>query len=951
MERFLSRCAEYIYNRHYGNLKDVCLIFPNRRSGVFFNAYLQKQLTKPAIGPHITTVNEFISSFTTLHQAEKLILISELYTIFKKHTHSTETFDEFYFWGEVLLSDFNDIDHYLASAKDLFTNVSDLKEIEQLFDYLTDAQREVIALFWGNLAKSGKKAHQEKFLLTWQKLWPIYNDFRQQLQKKGLAYTGMIYRQVVEDSKSQVPDLKFKAYYVIGLNALNACEKAIFKAMDKQAVFLWDYDDMYVNDPEHESGAFLRHNLKTFPAPSDFKLNTSNYSLKKNFRIVAVPSIYGQAQEIPRFLKQHSNEFKNEFDNCAIILADESMLFPVLGAIPDEIEAINVTMGYPVKNSVVYGFLLLLMNLLKNRRVNNEGKEVVYHRFVTDVLNHQLMANVSDESCRKYLDDIKKYNRISIPLDEIDFSPLHKLVFNLPDKVTNYGRYFLNILGNFYKLSNELEPDNKLLPELIYSLYQTIEKLDNVIKELYEEQGLEINNQIYLRLFHQYAGMASVTFEGEPVHGMQVMGILETRCLDFDNLVILGLNENKWPRNFIAPSFIPYNIRKGFGLPGIEEQDAMYAYYFYRLTQRAKNITATYSTIKEGISSGELSRYGHQLIYDSDLEIEKSSLDFQFTSKSYLPVTVDSSLEKTSVLLDVNSSKRPLSPTAINMWLQCSLKFYYKYIMQLEEPDELKEEIDSPVFGSIFHETIENLYMPFVGKTVNKQQLEAIRNNKILIENEITKAIGKHYFKQEKPGKITLEGRSILIFENIKTFLQQLIDIDIQLTPFDLVMLEEKISEKILVPVNGEFREIHIGGVIDRVDRVNGKIRIIDYKTGNVDSLTFSDTHELFEKDKEKPKKEILQALIYCMVYKKKFPAEEKLQPAVYSLRRLFNDKFDPLIKWDKQEFSFEDIEQEFSEHLQELVMEIFSPAGKFSQTINEKNCSYCFYNKICQRY
>ncbi len=468
-----------------------------------------------------------------------------------------------------------------------------------------------------------------------------------------------------------------------------------------------------------------------------------------------------------------------------------------------------------------------------------------------------------------------------------------------------------------------------------------------------KEQNREISDLVYFRLFNQYLGQVSVSFEGEPLSGMQVMGILETRCLDFENVVILGLNENKWPRTFIAPSFIPFNIRKGFGLPGIDEQDAMYAYYFYRLIQRAKNITATFSTLKEGISTGEMSRFGYQLLYDSNLRPNMQSLDFSFSNEPVQPILFQNSSEKIAALLERNTPETPFSPTAINTYLQCSLRFYFKYIMQLPEPEEVKDEIDHPVFGNIFHETIEMLYQPFIGKIVEKQDLKALKKDKVRIENEIRKAIGKHYFKYKSPinRPVKLEGKTVLIFENTKVFLDRLMEIDLEYAPFLLHSLEEKYTSDLKIDLKNNPEKIFIGGKIDRVDKVDGKWRILDYKTGSVEKFSFKEVEELFARDLEKPKKEILQALYYSLILKDTLGKNAVFQPAIYSLRKFFDESHSPEIKWDKKEFSFHDVEDEFTANLKSLFEEIFSEETVFYQSPHEKICQYCPYNKICQRY
>ncbi len=955
MEQFLSACAAYIFERHSSDLHNICLVFPNRRAGVFFNAYLQKQISSPVIGAKITTIDELIAGFSTLQEGEKLQLISQLYDIFRKHNPGNESFDDFYFWGEALLNDFNEIDRYLINAKDLFTNLADLKGIEDLFDYLAPEQKSAIEQFWGTLYRAGEKPHHQNFISIWQILYPVYSDFKKLLANNETAYKGMIARQVVESMNDKIPEFEFKKYYFIGLNALNSCEKAFFNLLKQQqkAVFLWDYDLFYLEDLKNEAGRFIRENLKAFPPPENFTFNASNFSTKKNIRLMAVSSNYGQAQEIPHFLEDIKSGLKDEFDNTAVVLADESLLFPALGAVPDFFETVNVTMGYPVKNSVVYGFLLLLINLLKNRKKDSNDGFVSYHRYVTDLLAHQLLQSAEPEKTESFLAETKQKNRITIPLKSVCFSELHSLIFSTPEKVEDYGAWLLEILAYIYRNIQKISSENQLLTEIIYMIYQAVEKLNTVISEVISGQSRTISDTVFFRLFGQYIGAVSVPFEGEPLSGLQVMGILETRCLDFKNLIILGLNENKWPKPLNASSFIPYNLRKGFGLPGIEGQDAIYAYHFYRLIQRAQNITATYSTIKEGIGTGELSRYGFQLLYDTKLNVEKSGLDFRFSNEPANPIVIDGSPEKTALLLERVNHKYPLSPTAINTWLQCSLRFYFRYILQLPEPEEMKDEIDGPVFGRIFHDVIEFLYAPFVGKTITQTDLEKISKNKQYIENAIYQAIAKHLLKQEIAfgSKIEPEGKTILFFENTKTFIQGLLETDKNFAPFQLISLEKDYTFKLNVNIDGKQVSVNIGGKIDRMDRTEDTLRIIDYKTGTVQSKSFSEYDELFEKDKKHPKKEILQALIYCLTYQSSAEFSGTIKPAIYILRNFFKTPFEPYIKYRKEELLYGESEDEFPLKLQELVEEIFSVSGQFYQTPHKEVCKYCPYNKICQRY
>uniref|UniRef100_UPI0032170C9B PD-(D/E)XK nuclease family protein n=1 Tax=uncultured Draconibacterium sp. TaxID=1573823 RepID=UPI0032170C9B len=953
MERFLSQAARYIYQKHSHELSELCLVFPNRRSGAFFTQYLQDEIDAPVIGPQTTTINELITGYSQLHKGEKLQLISVLYDVFRRYTKTTETFDEFYFWGEILLADFNDIDRYLVDAKDIFTNISDLKEIESIFDYLTPEQKKALEQFWGSMAVVDKKGFQEKYTFIWDKLFPVYSELKRELQENGLAFPGMVDRSVVENLADAGFEFPYKKYYVIGLNALNACEKKFFNYLVRmeKAEFLWDFDSTYLEDMQNEAGFFLRENLVHFPPPEDFELDAELFSQRKNIKLVAVSSVYGQSQQIPVFLDETRLDYKREFDNTAVVLADENLLFSALGAIPENIGTVNVTMGYSVRNSVVYGFLMLLVTLLKNKR--KEGHAFVsYYRYVTDVLNHQIMGGSEPEKSKLFVAELKQKNRMTVELGEIDFSPLHKQIFALPEKIEDYSSYFLRILELLYQQFKNSEVADSMLLELIYSIYQAVEKLGAVVKSVGESQKREISEAVYFRLFSQYLGQVSVAFEGEPLSGLQVMGILETRCLDFENLIVLGLNENKWPRKFTAPSFIPFNIRKGFGLPGIDEQDAMYGYYFYRLVQRAKNVTATYSVVKEGIGTGELSRYGYQLLYDSVHKPELANLDYVFANDIAKDITIYSSKDVVQKLLENNSEEHPLSPSAINTYLHCKLKFYLRYIVNLPEPDEVKEEIDGVVFGNIFHDTLEELYKPFIGKMVGKNDLENLLKDRVRLENEITKQIAIHYLKKKKPvkGPVKLQGKTLLIFENAITYLKQLLRVDLGIAPFKIVSLEEKYKRWVELNLNGVKTSVCIGGKIDRVDQVDGQVRVLDYKTGNVDSLGFAKIEDLFDSEIKKPKKEILQAFIYSWGLSESL-SDDVIQPAIYSLRSLFADNFSPNVKKNRKDVLFEDVKEDFDLNLKQLVAEIHSEKNIFSQTEHTDKCQYCPYKAICRRF
>jgi CRISPR/Cas system-associated exonuclease Cas4 (RecB family) len=954
MQRFLESCASYVFQKFSNSLADLCIVVPNRRSGVFFNAYLRKQISHPVIGPRITTINEWMLSFSNLFPADRLLLIAELYEVFRKETGTSETFDDFYFWGEVLLADFDDVDKYGVDASDLFKNLLSVKEIDNQFDYLSDEQKAVIRQFWGSLKSWEDYTHEKEFVSVWEKLYGIYSGFREKLAKNGKGYPGMIILDGLKNLDSGKAGFPHEKYIIIGMNALNHCEKRVFSMLQKsgKGLFLWDYDNYYVENRVNNAGKFLRENLQSFPAPEDFILQPDSFRQPKKIELVAVPSLTGQSQVIPGHLANFLKGVNNSFDNTAIVLADESLLFPVLGAIPAEAGAINVTMGYPVKNSPVVSLLYLIAALIRNTSPENTRKSL-YYRPVLDILSHQLLKDIEPEKVTSGIKEIKIRNIIYLKSEELYFSDIHKSIFNMPSEVEKYCQYFLDILRLLYKHISARE-ENRILTETIHAVYQALEKLQLVVTETLQTGKTEISSAVFFRLMMQHLNQVTVPFEGEPLSGIQVMGILETRCLDFDNLIIVGLNEDIWPRSGIAPSMIPYNLRKGFGLPGIDDQDAMYAYYFYRLMQRSTNITATWNTIREATSGGELSRFGFQLILNSPHKVVRSNFDFPFLSNIPLPVSIHSDTSIAGSLLTNNQTENALSPSAINTFLQCKLKFYFRYVTGLKEEYEVTEEISRMVFGNIFHKAMETIYHPFTGKLVSRNDLKEILRNSKTIEKAVLQAFDSEYFKTPvKDGDLSLmDGKSLLIKSTIESYIRNLLEFDMEETPFTIHSLEKEFETTVEVKMEDSFRKIRIGGKVDRVDETAGIIRVVDYKTGSLQSasLAFRSCEELFDTLKKNVKKESIQSLIYAYILHKERYLGQPVSASVFSILNLKDPGFNMAVRMNSQPVEISVIENEFYRHLQEVLSEIYSPATVFSQTEFPERCQYCPYQAFCRK-
>lgn len=953
MQKFLESCAQYVYHRYARDLKDITIVFPNRRAGVFFNAYLGRIPDKPVIGPGITTIGDMMLSLSPLAVAEKLMLIVLLHDVFTRETGSQESLDEFYFWGEVLLGDFDDIDKYLVNAEDLFQNIAGIKELEHQFDYLSDEQKKTLEQFWGSIKNWQTRSQQKAFVNLWDKLGGIYENFRQELRKRQAGYPGMVIRDGISRLDEELSELQSMKYLFVGLNALNNCEKQLFlrlKAAGK-AEFFWDFDEFYLNNAVNDAGKFLRENLLLFPAPDDFKPDCQSFSTGKSIQLISVPSAAGQTQVITGLLTPNSGWLPaiNEFDKTAVVLADESLLFHALGALPEDAGKVNVTMGYPVKYSPVNSFLYLLSALLRNAPAAEGNKQRFYFRQVTDILSHQILAAVEPDKVKEFQRNIVAGNRIYLEPEELSFSRIHKLIFTVPGSVAEYTGYFLRILEELYVLASE-SGGNQIVREIISQLYQSVEQVSSAIRET----GKEISPGVYFRLLNQHLGKISVPFEGEPLSGLQVMGILETRCLDFENLVIIGLNEEIWPRAFTAPSMIPYSLRKGFGLPGIDDQDAMYAYYFYRLIQRSKRITATWNSIREGVSGGELSRYGFQLMMTSPHKVMTGSHDYPFLNRPPEQITIPSGPGISAKLLETYTGSRALSPSAINTWLTCSLKFYFRYVLNIEEPDEVSEEIDRRVFGNIFHKAVENLYSPWIGGTIDEKLLNRLLADKVNMENCIRRAFATEYFKlpEDRTGEISMEGKARLVFSTIRSYLVKLLELDKKFAPIQLHSLEGGYYAGFRVKIGDRPVTIRVGGKIDRLDATYGIIRVIDYKTGNLQNadLVCRSLDDLVNPSVKNLKKEIVQALIYSLVIKKGYYPDQKISAAIYAVLRMNDEDLDPGIKIGGEKMEIGNIELDWESEFTTLLENIFNPDAVFRQTEFKERCVYCPYNPICMR-
>ncbi|WP_423128181.1 PD-(D/E)XK nuclease family protein [Gaoshiqia sp. Z1-71] len=944
MNPFLQQVAGFLYRKHGESLNRLSVVFPSRRSGVFFNAYLNDLVERPALGPGVITINELVSQLSGLQISDQINLILRLHRIYREETGHLEELDDFYFWGEILLNDFNDVDKYLLDADDLFRNIADLKEIESRFEYLTPEQKLAIELFWGNLGKAGASVNREKFLKIWNKLAGIYHRFRNELLAEQQGYSGLVYRDLVEKLQTQQDLIAGMDRHVfVGFNALNSCENKLFRLFKAagKGDFFWDYDAAFVNDPAHEAGLFIRKNLVEFPAPDDFSPDTEMQPPKK-IKLVSVPGQVAQAQIVnqKQFLTDPGGEVR--FDEAALVLADENLLVPVVSAAGSRFSSINITMGYPLQNTPVYSLIYSLIDLQKNFR-KVDGDDGFYFRPVLAVLNHQLIAR-SERT--KLVREIHQQNKIYVRTADLRKDDLLELIFSRQENWRDYAVYFMEIVRKLaVGFPQRDDSPVRLEPEYLYQVFLAVQRLAGTLGMYYADA---ISLSLFYRILLQHLQRINIPFEGEPLSGLQVMGVLETRNLDFKKLVLFSVNEGKLPKTSAVHSFIPYNLRKAFGLPAYEEQDAMYAYYFYRLIHRAEEVVLVYDSSGDGMNTGEMSRYLFQLLYDSGVKPEFYQFDFDFKASVSEPIAVQGTKTHQQRLLSQYAEKR-LSPSALNTYLDCKLKFYFRHVANIREADELTEDVDPRLFGNLFHYAAELIYSAFKGKEVNRENLHALITDKNKIGKAIHSAFAREYYKDKDLKDVKITGKNRLIAGNLHTYLERMLENDQAFTPFSVLDLEGNYEAEFRLKADDGEHTIKLGGIVDRIDRGREGVRMIDYKTGRNLALKFNEFADFYNRKNKSRPKEIFQTLVYSEIFRRS-TGEQSIWPTIYKIDRFFDEGFDPSVKQKGNTVNYSGLADGFTASLDELLHEIFSPDNRYDQTEDSQKCQSCAYNLICRR-
>ena len=898
MKDFLAYVADDILSKYGTNLSRIAVVFPNKRASLFLNEHLARAARQPIWSPATITISELFRQQSDLQVADPIKLVCDLHKSFCRCTQLQESLDKFYGWGQLLLADFDDIDKNMADADRVFANLRDIHELDDI-SYLTDEQRQMIHRFFSNFSDTHNSELKERFLRLWSRFADIYHDFNSRLASQQLAYEGALYRQVVttltttpdENSSGTFP---YDHYLFVGFNLLQKVELQLFSELQKagKAHFYWDFDHYYMR--HHEAGQYIRRYLEHFPNELDVTSEAiyGNFSKQKHVSYISAPTEDIQARYISTWLRD--SQRLNDGRRTAIVLCNENLLQTVVHCLPDEVDKVNVTTGYPLSQTAVASLINIWFDLqLQGRtpRLLRIFQRHPYARFISD-----------------------------------DQQPLLQI---LREVATN---------GH----SDITDP---LFQESLFRAYTLVNRIEN----LQQSGDLTVDMTTLQRLVSQVVQQTTIPFHGEPAEGIQVMGVLETRNLDFDHVLLLSCNEGNIPRGVNDSSFIPHSIRQAYELTTIDNKVTIYSYYFHRLMQRASDVTILYNSSTEDGQRGEMSRFMLQLMVESPHTITSHTLQTGQTIQKWLPDPIEKTPHVLQVMQSQFTTQHPiLSPTAITKYMRCPLQFYYLYVADIQQPDipDDEQELDHRIFGNVFHEAADIIYHQ-LPRYIDKPLLEHLLKSKVEIERAVDEAFHRIIPFAPKRG-LQLINREVIIH-----YLRQLITIDHRLAPFTILGLECDVKRQ-LTPSATYFQPSIIGGRIDRLDLITDGsdeyIRVVDYKTSNRRPKPIADVEAIFLPENIREHSDYyLQTFVYADIVSRQRP-DHKVSPALVFIQHAGGDNYDPTLCFGNQPVrDIAQVSARFNELLEETITEMFSPDVPFQPTSDQRTCSTCPFAALCR--
>lgn len=947
MLAFLNQVAQYIHQNYDKKIDQLCIVLPNKRGALFLKNYLAKTYNQTIWLPSIISAEDLIRELSGLQNLEEVELICSLYeTYIEVYNENPESFESFAKWGNLILQDFNEIDRYLADGVSLYSNLRDIKEIEN----------------W-SLSQEELTDFQKNYIKFMGKLGSIYSQFTSKLLEQGKAYQGLAYRQAAKNLEKTDFTNRYHKFIFCGFNALNSAETFIFSKLCEagKAEILWDADTYYLDSTVQEAGLFLRRNQKVF-GEKNFNFIHSHFKEEKQIDIIAVPKQIGQAQTVSKVIDDLIKQGESP-DTIAVVLANEKMLWPVLKLLPNSIEHVNITMEYPVKYTSPFSFIDNLLKLQIAFENQNRSNPTIYYKDFLSLLRHNFFAELSlikslkntNEIIHRILD--KNYAFISDKLLKELFAEDYnsiKLLFTPWKSAKEAAQVISNLLSEVktHYLNSEINSYKSLELEYLEVLIRNFNRVNDFINKYSYFDSLKS----FRILFSQIVGTSSAAFLGEPLKGLQIMGVLETRTLDFKNVIFVSVNEGVLPSGKSINSFIPNDLKRYFNLPLYGDKDAIYAYHFYRLLQRAEKCFITYDTETDTFGKGEKSRFVSQLQfelnnYNPAIKINEyvaqSNLDF---NKEEYQVRIPKNTAALDRILNKalsNEEYKGLSPSSLITYKDCALKFYFRYGVGLVEPVELEESAEANTFGSILHEALEKLYTPYINNKITTSLIKSVKPG---VSGAVESAFLNYFSESE-----AFMGKNLLQQNVLKVYVEKLLDFDIdqinnsETDSFTILALEKEMEAHVKIVVNGKETNAFIKGKADRIDDFEGNFRIIDYKSSVKDSdkFEFIDCATLFSNKKFD---KMLQLFIYAwMAWKNNLSAPESIRPCIIPFKVF--EKEPRYITFKKQPLVFtSELLSDFENHLSDYIQGILAEGGEFVATDDEDICEYCAYRSICNR-
>lgn len=937
MPGFIEQLGRRLQETYGKELGEICVVFPSRRACVFLEAELARISPTSTWSPQILAIEDFITQLVPQRMLDTLSLTFELWPLYHK-LFSHETFDSYYSWGQLIVQDFEEVDLHLIDGAKIFQNLAELKRIDTTI------------ASWLN--EDGEPSDQQRqFMRFWEGLGTLYAQLDARLRAEGHTSMGRSLRRLAAEMSTSKPALKWQRVVFAGFNALAPAEEALVTALMRWglAECYWDMDTWYVDRPEQEAGRFFRALRARWEAAGLGNhwhwIGESLATQAKEMVVTAVPKRVGQAKAAGLLLDALPEDVAPE--SVAVVLPDENLLFPVLHSLPEGLRDVNVTMGYPLRNTPLYGLIDILLTLHENAarlRPGSDTEQVYYFRDVVAILRHPYIHGLANDESRETMRLITQENMIYLaPGYFFRYAADHILRFiftpwdGLGTAIEHLLAIFMRLKGAFEARQRSENPLPTVETEVLYQCHTLTKRLQDKLGKYLEQRELGT----FLRIYREVLVGASLPFAGEPLKGIQVMGMLETRVLDFEHLIVLSVNEDIIPPKQQQNTLIPYGIRKAFGMPTFEDKDAVYAYHFYRLLQRARHVQLVYDTEPDSLGGGEKSRFLAQIEAElcpvnPELKVTHGTFTFPMSPEKNPPITVRKQPDVIEKLLAFGQEKG-FSPSALNTYLECSLRFYYRYLLQLREKSVPEETMEDNTFGSVLHGALEQLYQPFIGKTVEREM--------ILPLMELVDGAVEHVFKERTHSDNVTTGRNRLLLGVIKDLVRQMLEMDMEAAPIEIMGLEEELEATVITKHHPDGLKIR--GFVDRIDRVQGRIRIIDYKTGQVDRIKVANFIEL--KD-GKPKREAFQLGTYAFLYHRNHQPDRAVYPGIFAMRNL-QEGFMTLEYGPQQVSDFDQHSlAEFEGLLVNIFEDILDPEIPFVQTEDDARCRFCPYQVICNR-